>query len=587
MCGIFYSEWLRGGFKRISMNYLHNLQKSFAKICHRGPDNSRCLVKNQRFIGFHRLAINDVSAGGDQPFSIKGCHLVCNGEIYNHKQLISKYNLQCTGDSDCEVIIHLYHFFNKNIISTLKELDGVFSLVLVDDEKNVIHIARDPFGVRSLFIGTSSNYVSDVTVASEMKALDHCEMVQQFPAGVVMTLIVEKGVYGNDDNDEFYAAYEPYYTYLTIDHNKSVPYDYNFGNAMLEYDVNSQQMLEARAVNSIRNLFESAVCKRLMSDRPVGCLLSGGLDSSIVTALVSRNHNQKVNTYAVGLKESVDLKWARRVAEYLGTSHHEVCLSETEFLDAIEKTIYQIESYDTTTVRASVGNFLISKYIYDNSNDVVIFCGDMSDEIFGSYRGFTKSPNVHEFEKENIRMVRDVRFFDLLRSDKSISGAGLEARVPFADKTFLECVMNLPPWMKGFGEGSIYQVEKHILRKAFDDLLPHDVIWRRKEAFSDGVSGHERTWVQIIKEYVENHVSDQQFEHIKSSCLHNPPYDKESCYYRMIFDKYFIGKGRAETIPYFWRHPFCQGVLDPSARLLKDIYSSELQGNPESTMNLE
>jgi asparagine synthase (glutamine-hydrolysing) len=184
-------------------------------------------------------------------------------------------------------------------------------------------------------------------------------------------------------------------------------------------------------------------------------------------------------------------------------------------------------------------------------------------------------------------MVRDVRFFDLLRSDKSISGAGLEARVPFADKTFLECVMNLPPWMKGFGEGSIYQVEKHILRKAFDDLLPHDVIWRRKEAFSDGVSGHERTWVQIIKEYVENHVSDQQFEHIKSSCLHNPPYDKESCYYRMIFDKYFIGKGRAETIPYFWRHPFCQGVLDPSARLLKDIYSSELQGNPESTMNLE
>jgi asparagine synthase (glutamine-hydrolysing) len=378
-----------------------------------------------------------------------------------------------------------------------------------------------------------------------------------------------------------------------------------------------------------------------MSERPVGCLLSGGLDSSIVTALVvkfmaqaqqeqqqaqqqeqqqeqqqaqqqeqqqeqpqeqqqeqpqeqqqeqpheaekqkaeqEQQQQAVVNTYAIGLEGSVDLKWARRVSEYLGTRHHEVCLTEQQFLDAIDATVYQIESYDTTTVRASVGNYLVSKYIYDNTDNVVIFCGDMSDEIFGSYRGFTKAPSDHEFARENVRMVRDVRCFDLLRSDKSISGAGLEARVPFADKTFLEFVMSLPPWMKRFGEGADYAVEKHLFRKAFDGLLPDDVLWRRKEAFSDGVSGHERTWVQIIKEYVDKRVSDVEVSIANdlNKFRHNAPYDKESYYYRTVFDRHFPGKGRAETIPYFWRHPFCEGVLDPSARLLKDVYAAENQ----------
>jgi asparagine synthase (glutamine-hydrolysing) len=357
---------------------------------------------------------------------------------------------------------------------------------------------------------------------------------------------------------------------------------YNFGTAILHDDVNaSQEQLEQRACNLVRNLFELAVCKRLMSERPVGCLLSGGLDSSIVTALVV-NHmppGTVVNTYAIGLEGSVDLKWARRVAEHLNTRHHEVCLTEQQFLDAIDATIYQIESYDTTTVRASVGNYLVSKYIYDNTDNVVIFCGDMSDEIFGSYRGFTKAPSDHEFARENTRMVRDVRYFDLLRSDKSISGAGLEARVPFADKTFLEFVMSLPPWMKRFGGGAEYAVEKHLLRKSFGTLLPEDVMWRRKEAFSDGVSGHERTWVQIIKEYVDKRVSDVEVSIANElkKYSHNAPYDKESYYYRTVFERHFPGKGRAETIPYFWRHPFCEGTLDPSARLLKDVYAADEQ----------
>ena len=371
---------------------------------------------------------------------------------------------------------------------------------------------------------------------------------------------------------------QPYYKFIRLDETQEVPYIYNFGTASLDDVTPTPAAMEATACASVRALFESAVRKRLMSERPVGCLLSGGLDSSIVTALVveAQAPGAVVDTYAIGLEGSVDLQWARRVSEHLGTRHHEVCLTEQQFLDAIDATIYQIESYDTTTVRASVGNYLVSKYIYDNTDNVVIFCGDMSDEIFGSYRGFTKAPSDHEFARENTRMVRDVRCFDLLRSDKSISGAGLEARVPFADKAFLEFVMSLPPWMKRFGDGAEHAVEKHLLRTAFEGLLPEDVMWRRKEAFSDGVSGHDRTWVQIIKEYADKRVSDVETELQKFK--HNAPYDKESYYYRTIFAQCFPGKGRAETIPYFWRHPFCEGVLDPSARLLKDVYVAENQG---------
>ena len=576
------------------MTMLHTLQQNFAKISHRGPDNSRFIVSGQRCIGFHRLAINGLTPAGDQPFSLLGCELICNGEIYNHTQLAEKHGFTCVSDSDCEVVIHLYQLFNGDMQSTLRELDGVFSLVLIDRERDLVHVARDPFGVRSLYIGSSSNYACDISVASEMKALQHCDHVKQFPGGCYMTL-------SKQDQSQFDAQVQPYYADLSLDETQEVPHVYNFGTALLDADVNAPPaQLEMRACVLVRNLFELAVCKRLMSERPVGCLLSGGLDSSIVTALVVKHMAQAqqsqiqaqqsqiqsaamspmVDTYAVGLEGSVDLKWARRVSEYLGTRHHEVCLTEQQFLEAIDATIYQIESYDTTTVRASVGNYLVSKYIYDNTDNVVIVCGDMSDEIFGSYRGFTKAPSDRDFARENARMVRDVRYFDLLRSDKSISGAGLEARVPFADKTFLEFVMSLPPWMKRFGEGADYAIEKHLLRKAFGSLLPEDVMWRRKEAFSDGVSGHERTWVQIIQEYVDKRVSDTEFSLANElhKFKHNAPYDKESYYYRTVFERHFAGNGRAETIPYFWRHPFCEGTLDPSARLLKDVYSAENQG---------
>jgi asparagine synthase (glutamine-hydrolysing) len=332
---------------------------------------------------------------------------------------------------------------------------------------------------------------------------------------------------------------------------------------------------EKEICTKIRELFTRAVIKRLMSERPVGCLLSGGLDSSLVTAIVARELKRTspdtvLNTYSIGLDGSVDLIWARRVAEHLGTCHHEVSLTEQDFLNAIYDTIYQTESYCTTTIRASVGNYLISKYIQQQTDDVVIYCGDMSDEIFGSYRGFQKAPNEAEFHRENERMIRDVRFFDLLRSDKSISGAGLEARVPFADKEFLSYVMRIPARFKEFTDE---KMEKYLLRKAFeneDGLLPDSVLWRRKEAFSDGVSSADggRTWVQMIKEYADRVVTDTEYNNKNNYLysLHNPPYDKESFYYRRIFESIYPGRG--DTIPYYWRHPFCEGVLDPSARLL-------------------
>jgi asparagine synthase (glutamine-hydrolysing) len=264
------------------------------------------------------------------------------------------------------------------------------------------------------------------------------------------------------------------------------------------YNYPTVEDTEENICKNIAKLFEEAVVKRLMSDRKVGALLSGGLDSSAVVAVMCRHMPAKdLNTYSIGLEGSTDLVWARRVADYLGTNHHEVCLTEKQFLNAIDDTIYQIESYDTTSVRASVPNYLVSKYISNNSDDCVIYCGDMSDEIFGSYRGFMKAQSEEDFCAENVRMVRDVCYFDLLRSDKSISGAGLEARVPFADKKFLQYVMSIPARYKIFNDE---RIEKYIFRKAFQGLLPDDILWRRKEAFSDGVSSADggRTWVQMI-----------------------------------------------------------------------------------------
>lgn len=600
MCGIFYFQTV----SKLAIAQLKTLQENFILSAHRGPDNSVFMRDDNRAWGFHRLSINGTDAAADQPFHLKNCRLICNGEIYNFRALIQEFELE--GDyksgSDCEIIIHLYRKIGFH--ETVRRLDGVFGFVLHDYENGVTYVARDPVGVRSLFIGVSRHdgmfggEYSDLVclsmnpdhyglfIASELKSIHAlCDTVVQFPSGTYME-------YNGEDSGDGSAVFRSYYDFASLTSSscgkngggqsvfekqlKELRVDYNFPVNDRDGDG------EAEILANIRELFTKAVVKRLMSERPVGCLLSGGLDSSLVTAIVARelkrvSPDTVLNTYSIGLEGSVDLYWARRVAEYLGTCHHEVSLTERDFLEAIYATIYQTESYCTTTIRASVGNYLVSKYIQQQTDDVVIYCGDMSDEIFGSYRGFLKAPSDADFQRENERMIRDVRFFDLLRSDKSISGAGLEARVPFADKEFLTYIMQIPPRFKRFTDE---RIEKYLLRKAFqpsdggadgdgDRLLPDDVLWRRKEAFSDGVSSADgRTWVQMLKEYTDRIITDAEYNnkghHLYS--LYNPPYDKESFYYRRVFETLYEGRG--DTIPYYWRHPFCEGVLDPSARLL-------------------
>ena len=601
MCGIFYFQIVA----KLSIAQLKTLQENCILSAHRGPDKSVFMKDDTRAWGFHRLSINGTDAAADQPFHLKNCRLICNGEIYNFRALIQEFELESEykSGSDCEIIIHLYRKIGFH--ETVRRLDGVFGFVLHDYESGVTYVARDPVGVRSLFIGVSrhdgifgSEY-SDLAcvsmnpdhyglfVASELKSIHAlCDTVVQFPAGTYMEYHVEDSVDGT-------AVFRTYYDYASLTGGGDGGSDGGSGGGVssrfekqlkelrVEYSFPvTEGESEAEILANIRELFTKAVVKRLMSERPVGCLLSGGLDSSLVTAIVARelkrvNPDTVLNTYSIGLEGSVDLYWARRVAEYLGTCHHEVSLTESDFLEAIYATIQQTESYCTTTIRASVGNYLVSKYIQQQTDDVVIYCGDMSDEIFGSYRGFLKAPSDADFQRENERMIRDVRFFDLLRSDKSISGAGLEARVPFADKEFLSYIMRIPPRFKRFTDE---RIEKYLLRKAFQPadggadegaLLPDDVLWRRKEAFSDGVSSaNGRTWVQMVKEYADRIITDAEYNnknhHLYS--LYNPPYDKESFYYRRVFETLYEGRG--DTIPYYWRHPFCEGVLDPSARLL-------------------
>jgi len=601
MCGIyFYQTFISPKdlkiYKKRLLSELKSHQTYFSKITHRGPDNSVFVndtsmmstttsnyttkytttdepmskLPYHMFWGFHRLAINGQTPESNQPFFIKNCRLICNGEIYNFRALIKEYGLEAeyTSKSDCEIIIHLYRKIGMN--ETLKKLDGVFTLVLHDYENKCTFIARDPVGVRSLFIGScdKDSYHNGIIVASEMKAISsEYHSIMQFPPGC---FAIYKD--GNSPVDLYKPGifFKAYYENLTIDQKfyHSIESSPNSHLSIARsYHYNIVEDTEENICANIATLFEEAVVKRLMSDRKVGALLSGGLDSSAVVAVMCRHMPAKdLNTYSIGLEGSTDLVWARKVADYLGTNHHEVCLTEKQFLNAIEDTIYQIESYDTTSVRASVPNYLVSKYISANTDDCVIYCGDMSDEIFGSYRGFMKAQSEEDFRAENVRMVGDVCYFDLLRSDKSISGAGLEARVPFADKKFLQYVMSIPARYKRFDDT---QIEKYIFRKAFQGLLPDDILWRRKEAFSDGVSGHERSWFQIIREYVDKKVTDEEYnkykEFIEYTHVYNTPYDKESYYYRTIFNELF--NETEKTIPYFWRHPFCK-EKDPSARLL-------------------
>ena len=444
-------------------------------------------------IGFHRLSINDTTNAGMQPFKNKTQYLICNGEIYNYKRLIDKYNLSSKSTSDCECLLEL---FNKlNYKEFCAELDGVFAIIIWDSFDKTVTFARDPLGVRPLFVGRSHN---NIIISSEVKGIPNAWNISPVKPGTLNIICT-------------HCSYDVTVSYINL---------YNYDRLCL---VNND-------ISNVRVLLEEAVKKRLLSDRPIGCLLSGGLDSTIITALVQKNSKQKVKTFSIGLKDSPDLKHAKIASDFIGTDHTEIIVTEEELRNAIADTIYQIESYDLTTVRASTPMFLLSKYIKENTDITVIFSGEGADEIFGSYLYFRNAPTKEAFQEETVRLLKDLHYFDILRGDRTTAGAGLEIRVPFLDKSFVRYCVTIPPEYKQ------EQPEKKILREAFKDIIPDEIYKRTKEAFSDGVSP-----VSTITPWYH---SETELED-----------------YKKIYLKHY----RDGLVPYLWRPKWCD-ELDPSAR---------------------
>lgn len=578
---------------------------SFNKGKHRGPEYSTLRnVMIKATMGFHRLAINGLDDISHQPILYKDIVLICNGEIYNFKELYKLMNVKPTTNSDCEVIIHLY--LKYGIQQTLQMLDGVFSFCLIDyriqDEYSKVFIARDPYGVRPLYM-MKPTYHGLKTVESE-NSCNNSKFV--FASELKMIYDIFK------KNNEAYKKpafiikqFTPgTYSLLTMKHTVSPNWVLKKDNVRyntLSFDscfTNFYQPDKKFYIQKIREYMVNAVYKRCATtERPIACLLSGGLDSSLIAALVNRfcksNNMKQLETYSIGMIGSEDLKYAKIVADYLGTKHTQIELTEKDFIDAIPHVIYDIESYDTTTVRASIGNWLIGKYISENSDAKVIFNGDGSDELLGGYLYIKKSPDPIEFDKECKRLIENIYLFDVLRSDKCISSHGLEPRTPFLDRKWVQFYFSIPlEYRFDFIEKK--NVEKILIREAFssesqkleglEPLLPDSVLWRRKEAFSDGVSKKSRSLNEIVGEFAKNFIekniiseldfASNQTEYFKLANLHSSmhqvknhlvPSTAEQFYYRFLFEKYYTGVGH--VLPYFWMPKFIQ-CEDPSARTL-------------------
>lgn len=514
MCGIF--AYLGGATNSISIETL----REYAYKCqHRGPDETKELYIEDfdLYFVFHRLAINGLNPLAGQPFTDDEYIAMCNGEIYNYRKLSENFNIKLTTGSDCEIIIPLLKK-TRDIKETCQLFDGVYATIVWHKGSKTLMVARDPIGVRSLFYGYDDH--QNFIVASELKCFPDSFIVKQVPPGHFM-YITPTGV----------TKILPHFELLdrkTIMSRCSSTS--SLASTLTEFDV-----------EYVKELLTAAVEKRLMSERPMGCLLSGGLDSSIIAAIISKY--QHLHTFSIGLKDSPDILAARVVAKHLNTNHTEVIVTEEEMLSAIPEVIKQIESYDVTTVRASVPMYLLSKWIKENTDIVVIFSGEGSDEIFGSYLYFRNAPSPEEFQDETYRLIKSLHYFDVLRADKSTAGHGLEIRVPFLDKTFVQYCAGIPAQYKVHAGG----IEKKILREAFSDYLPEEIINRRKEAFSDGVSLVSRSWSTIIQEYLAK--SNMQ----------------EIDYYKNVFNYYY--PNMSYIIPYQWLPKWC-AINDPSARCL-------------------
>ena len=547
MCGIFAYLLFKNEIKtRPSKNIKENSRLIFG----RGPDvNKEWIFEEDEIylnLDFYRLSIMDTSSNGDQPLKhpTKDIWIICNGEIYNHEKLKLENDFETSSNSDCEIILHMYEKYG--IRKTVENLDGVFSFILYDKEKKRIFAARDPIGVRPLFFAIN-NQDKSMAFASEMKCLTNLfDTVDIFQPGHYLEMAIEDNTFSNIKSIE-------------VLNNFSIKYQ-KFSYYQYYYPENYKK--EADALIDIRNMFIDGVNKRLMSDRPVGCLLSGGLDSSLVSSIVSMSYEDKKNlhTFSIGLENSPDLDNAEIVSKYLGTTHHRVELKVEDFIAAIPEVIKTIETYDITTIRASVPNYLLAKYISENTDIIVILSGEGADEIFGGYLYFHYAPSEEEFQEETHRRVRLLHQFDVLRCDRTTATHGLEVRVPFLDKEFINYVLSLDPALK---ISNNKRMEKWILRKAFEGFLPEKILWRQKDAFSDAVG---YTWVSKIKEISKNNISLERYENRKELYPHNTPDTEEAFYYREIFEEYYPNK--SHLISEIWR-PKWTDITEPSATALK------------------
>lgn len=546
MCGI----WALLGLKPTLLNVSSCLQKLKA----RGPEGSRSVDLSGASLGFTRLAINGLTEEGMQPFGLRNVSWICNGEIYNWSTLRDEHKYDLRSGSDCEVLGHLYGTYHDNLVSMFRSLDGVFATVLVDTERNRFVVARDPYGVRPLFRGTveDGSGVFSYLFASEIKALGRS------PSEIrpVMPGTFEE------------------YQIKPMKYIRTVPYHEPHWIVNPSYSPQNPMGLEA-ACGALRFALEEAVRKRLMTERPVAALLSGGIDSSLIASLVARElralGKPPLKTFSIGMPGSTDLLYAKKVADWIGSDHTEITLTPDDFFKAIPSVIHDIESYDTTTVRASVGNWLVSREISKRSECKVVFNGDGSDELFGSYLYFYRAPSDRDFEEETERLLKDIHYFDVLRSDRSISSHGLEPRTPFLDKQFVAVAKQIATcWRRP----SASRCEKWILRRAFDDgqTLPSEVLWRRKEAFSDGVSSSEKSWYQEIQERVAKLVPEDWTEKAKDY-EYLKPKTAEQFYYRFSFHAAYGQDYAKFAVPYFWMPKWSPETTDPSARTLS-VYSS-------------
>ncbi|MFW5872352.1 MAG: asparagine synthase B [bacterium] len=529
------------------------------KVRHRGPDWSGIHCESQAILAHERLSIVD-PASGKQPLYSKDGKLVLavNGEIYNHQSIreqIKGYDFLTK--SDCEVILALY---SKKGINFLEDLSGIFAFALYDKEKNQYLIARDHIGIIPLYMGWDK--WGNFYVSSELKALEGvCNKIREFLPG----------------------------HYLWSKEGEMKKW---YVRDWMEYDNVKDNSAD---IDELRDAFEAAVHRQLMSYVPYGVLLSGGLDSSVVSAVAKKYASKRVedgdtveawwpnlHSFAVGLEGSPDLVAARKVAEHIGTIHHEIYFTVQEGLDAIKDVIYHLETYDVTTVRASTPMYLMSRVIKSMGIKMVL-SGEGADEIFGGYLYFHKAPNAKEFHEETIRKLGKLHMYDCLRANKSLAAWGVEGRVPFLDKEFIDVAMRLNPEAKMAKDGKI---EKWIIRKAFENYLPDSIVWRQKEQFSDGVG---YSWIDSLKELVSKEVSNEQLANAQYRFSVNPPKSKEEYYYRSIFAEHFPSDSAAACVPSIpsvacstaealaWDESF-KNQNDPSGRAVKNIHLQGYKG---------